>query len=334
MSHLVLVWGAQWFAENPFPYNEVIIGGDGHYKRFSKGYVYWGKFFREHDKNGGSKILEPGLREAYSKTEGTKLCDRFNKEIDTDSPVYLYLINPWFFDQPLTIGNVTRAFYTGEELPPSDEDGRPSCAHIPHYYFLYGKPVEECQKCRNVKSKCKLQFSCNFWFRVNQFLPVQHTTIMRHLYNLVYADGQVSEKGLPFDPVGAAYYPILVNQKQTHDFFRIKTPNEVLKARPDANKFKIVKEDKNEGKFGEEISSFFERLCREIMSITRIDTKRFGNFQRNYYTPHPDSLDIIIGYRSFKAGKADAALMFRISTTCSSGEEQALLVEYLNKYWT
>jgi len=241
MSHLVLLWGAQWFDKNPFPYNKDIIRKEDDYSEFSKGYVYWGKFFREYDKDGGSTMLEP-LGEAYGKPGGQHLCDELNEQINKGkSPVYLYLINQWFFDQPLTIAQVKRAFYTPEGLPPADDDGRPACAHIPHYYFhpkrkeaqcgdhhLYEKPLADCHACRSTQDRCKLRFSCNFWFQVTGFYPVPQVRIRQVLYNLVYGDNVIGELGKPFDPTGAALYPIRVEQKVSVDFFLEASPKEQL----------------------------------------------------------------------------------------------------------
>jgi hypothetical protein len=274
------------------------------------------------------------LRESYSERQGTELCEWFNYEIENDSPVYLYLVNPWFFDQPLTIANVVRASYTSEQLPQPDEDGRPACAHIPHYYFLFDKPVDACDACREVRPSCKLRFSCNFWFRVDGFRAVPHLKIIPHLYNLEYADGQVSQKGEPYDPVAAACYPVLVDQKKPVDFFRSKPINQVLKSRPPGTQCKIVIEDKRANKFGDEVPNLFDRIARDIEAVTRIESIRMGNFQRNYFAPHPDSNDVVMGYRVLNTPRVHAGLVFRISGTCTTGEEQEVLVNYLNENFT
>ncbi len=225
MSHVVLLWGAQWFDKNPFAYNQAIVNAKGPYELFSRNYVYWGKFFREHFKDGTSKILED-LGEAYEPRGGKRLCDELNDQIKKESPVYLYLINQWFFDQPLTIAQVKGAFYTFEELPPLDDDGRPACAHIPHYYFLYEKPVADCQTCRSPQQSCKLRFSCNFWFQVTRFYPVPHVRIRQVLYNLVYGDDTIGKPNKPFDPTGAALYPIRVEQTEFVEFFPKSSPKQ------------------------------------------------------------------------------------------------------------
>lgn len=209
MFHFVLKWGAMDFKGDPFPYNIDIIRGNRIYRKFSKEFVLWGKWHEKHPVSGKPRLLEPGLREPYGSREGQEVCELANEAINEGEPVYLYLYNE-FFVPSLTIANVVEAFYTGKQLPPPDEDGRPACAHIP-FYYLHEKREQECLNCRDEVPKCKMCFSCNFWFKVTDFyfdIPQAH--VQDEFHNLVYADGQVAAKGAPYDPWGAASYPICV----------------------------------------------------------------------------------------------------------------------------
>ena len=99
MTHLILQWGAIWFHENPFnpfDFNQHIIDGNGSYRRFSKGFVYWGKFYREHPVESPPFVLEPRLHESCMGDKGTELCELINYEIAEELPVYLYLYNPLY----------------------------------------------------------------------------------------------------------------------------------------------------------------------------------------------------------------------------------------------
>jgi hypothetical protein len=330
MPHMFLLWASK-YDENPFPKNWEIINRTGSYG-FSKRFVYWGKFFRQEDEKGASVDLESYYGEAYDTVRGIDAVNKLNADIGRGNPVYLYLYNPLAPDSKLQIANVREAFYTSGELPPSDEDERPACAHIPSYYF-HRKLLVQCSSCKKRKPECKMRFFCNFWFKIDNFKEIEDENLRQETeLNLEYADDLITKIGTEFSLTRGQVFPILVSEKKKRNHF-LEITSLLPKREPKPFNPRYKKGHKGE-KYGRELHSFFRELWDKVPCITDIDPMgEAKRIQENYFVPYKeqDNYNIIEGGRKFKYGKKNWTLVFLLPTTCRNEMERDLLIKYLNE---
>ena len=151
------------------------------------------------------------------------------------------------------------------------------------------------------------------------------------LYNLKYADWEISEKGKSFDPNAAAYYPIVVEQKTPRDFcIQSRSLDRVLSKRSPGQACEI-RYGNGHGYLKKYLGSFFETICRKVPYVEQIQTIRYGSFQESSFSPVVGQPHIIEGRRTFKKTHASLTMVFHLFTTCRSDSEQQLLVDHLTE---
>jgi hypothetical protein len=227
---------------------------DSHLELIHKGgFCWWGKFFEQRKKGGGTKDLEPfgeSIKIDGNSNVAKTIQARIRKRVENRKPVYLYNYNPNPPNIKLYVCNVVD-FYYGERVIPYESNSNeipPQCAYIPRYYFH--KREGNCSSCKKIDhSKCKPGYTCNFWFKVDKMREIEN--VEEEFVNLrnCFTDDSINFS-IPI------FYPLLVSQNNERFYF----PEDVEPIRHKTEyAFDIPKKEKGHTKT-EKVKKLFDDL--------------------------------------------------------------------------
>lgn len=187
------------------------------------GFCWWGKFSKGRVKGGNYVPLEPfgeSISVDGNATVAQNIRSKVLERVGKQDCVYLYLCDPNPPKIRLHVCNVSD-FWFGQEQVPYQNDPEhmpPACAHIPGY--LFHKREGNCLTCKGLASeKCKLRFLSNFWFKIDNMLPLDDVAIeYENLVNCFTKDS--INFAIPI------LYPLLVFRKEEKSYFpeTVKAP--------------------------------------------------------------------------------------------------------------
>jgi hypothetical protein len=250
------------------------------------GYCWWGKFYQKRVPGGDYEKLEP-FEESISIDDGSnvasKLKDKVGHRINNGKSVYLYNYcpNPPYIS--LVVCNVVDFFYGPMKIPYENKiDLHPECSRIPEYYF---HKKENCNSCKGIDpQKCKLNFLCNFWFKIDDIVELKD--VEKEFLNLTNCFTQ--------DTINYAvpiFYPLLVKQKEMRDCFPEKAVPIIC---PVELEIEISTAERGHTKI-EKVTNFFIDLNKQCgMVFRRVEDRKGGRFPNEYKIQHCENNDEIL----------------------------------------
>ena len=250
------------------------------------GYCWWGKFYKKRMQGGDYVKLEP-FEESISIDDGSnvarKLKEKVDQRINKGKSIYLYSYCPNPPNISLIVCNVVDFFYGPLRVPYENRtNSHPECSRIPEYYF---HKRENCNSCKQMDlSKCKLNFLCNFWFKIDSIVELEN--VEKEFLNLTNCFTQdIINYAVPI------FYPLLVKQKEMRDYFPEKAVPIICL---DELKVEISSDERGHTKI-EKVTNFFVDLNKECgMVFRRVEDRKGGRFPNEYKIQHCEKDDEIL----------------------------------------
>jgi hypothetical protein len=133
-------------------------------------------------------------------------------------------------------------------------------------------------------SKCKPNFLCNFWFKIDAIIELKN--VEKEFLNLTNCFTQdIINYAVPI------FYPLLVKQKEMQDYFPDKAIPIVC---PAELKVEISTAEKGHTKI-DKVTNFFIELSKQCgMAFRRVEDRKGGRFPNEYKIQHCEDNDQIL----------------------------------------